>query len=220
MCNNFRNDQQLLAWAEDFDRFLGRVLRMPADPSNLTFRTDVYPKYEALFVRPVDSTDPGGDLEPAVGRWGLIPFFHKGAARDWKAATNNCRSEEMATKPSFRDAFKRKRCIIPATSFCEFTGPKGSMTKHQISSATGGPLFLAGLWASTDCAEGPVESFTMVMQGVGAGDDMERFHNRQPVFLSRENVGAWLDPAADASQVIKSPLAGALVFDPPEPVAA
>lgn len=217
MCNNYRNDAQLNAWAEEFNRFLGRDLVLPFDASNLTYRNDVYPKYEGLFARPVDPQDPAGPLEPAVGRWGLIPFFHKGAAKDWKAATNNCRSEEMATKPAFREAVKRKRCIIPATSFCEFTGPKGKMTKHQISRAGGGPLFMAGLWARTDCAEGPVESYTMVMQGVGEGDDMNRFHNRQPVFLTAENVGAWLDLSADLSDVVRSPMPGSLAFDPPEP---
>lgn len=217
MCNNYKNDAQLTAWAEDFDRFLGRHLTLPLDASNMTWRNDVWPRYEGLFVRPVDADDPLGDLEPAVGRWGLIPFFHKGAAKDWKAATNNCRSEDMATKPSFRDAFKRRRCIIPATSFCEHTGPKGSMTKHTISRAGGGPLFLAGLWGRADLPEGPVESYTMVMQEAADGCDMGPFHNRQPVFLTAENVGIWLDPGADVSAVIRSPPAGTLAFDPPEP---
>lgn len=54
----------------------------------------------------------------------------------------------MATKASFRDAVKSRRCIIPATAICEWTGPKGTMTKHAITRADGGPLFLAGLWAS------------------------------------------------------------------------
>lgn len=220
MCNNYRNDAQLTAWAEDFDRFLGRHLTLPLDPSNLTYRNDVYPKYEGLFVRPIDPQDPAGDLEPAVGRWGLIPFFHKGPAKDWKAATNNCRSEDMATKASFRDAVKRKRCIIPVTSFCEFTGPKGKMTKHQITRAGGGPLFLAGLWASTDCAGERVESYTMVMQEAVDGDDMRPFHNRQPVFLTAENVGIWLDLSADVTEVVRSPLPGSLAFDPPEPAMA
>ena len=217
MCNNYQNEQALNDWAEAHERFLGRVLALPADPSNLTFRADVYPRYEGLFVRPADPAAPAGALEPAVGRWGLIPFFHKGAAKDWKAATNNCRSEEMAAKPSFRDAFKRRRCIIPATSFCEFTGPKGSMTKHRISPAGGGPLFLAGLWGRADLPEGPVESYTMVMQGVRPGDDMEPFHDRQPVFLDAESAAAWLDPATDCQAVLRSPPPGYLAFDPPEP---
>lgn len=220
MCNNYRADGPLYEWAENHDRFLRRRLRVPADPSNMTWRNDVWPRYEGLFVRPVDADDPMGDLEPAVGRWGLIPFFHKGPAKDWKAATNNCRSEEMATKASFRDAFKRRRCIIPATSFCEHTGPKGSMTKHTITRAGGGPLFLAGLWGSANLPEGPVESYTMVMQEAVDGGDMRPFHNRQPVFLTAENVGIWLDPSADVSEVVRSPPAGTLAFDPPEPVRA
>lgn len=220
MCNNYQNDQALIDWAEQHERFLGRVLLTPTDPSNLTWRTDIYPKYEGLFFRLADPSEPGGALEPAVGRWGLIPFFHKGPAKDWKAATNNCRSEEMATKPSFRDAFKSRRCVIPATSFCEHTGPKGAMTKHRITAAGGGPLFLAGLWGRADLPEGPVESYTMVMQAVRPGDDMEPFHDRQPVFLDAASVGAWLDPSADVAAALKSPPAGSLAFDPPHPAPA
>ncbi len=220
MCNNYRSDGPLNQWAEDHDKFLRRRLRVPADPSNLTWRNDLYPKYEGLFVRPVDPQDPAGDLEPAVGRWGLIPWYFKKPAKEWKASTNNARSEGMAESSSFRDAFKSKRCIIPATSFCEFTGPKGSMTKHQISRAGGGPLFLAGLWARADLPEGPVESYTMVMQEAVDGDDMRPFHNRQPVFLTAENVGVWLDPEADTSSVVRSPPPGTLAFDPPAPATA
>lgn len=220
MCNNYRNDKALADWAGDFERLLGRRLALPADPSNLTYRQDVYPKYEGLFVRPADQAEPAGDLEPAVGRWGLIPFFHKGPAKDWKAATNNCRSEEMAAKPSFRDAFKRRRCVIPATAFCEFTGPKGSMTKHTITAADGGPLFLAGLWGSANLPEGPVESYTMVMRGVSAGDDMAPFHDRQPVYLDAAAANIWLDLTADLSELLTAPAAGRLAFDPPTPAAA
>lgn len=60
-----------------------------------------------------------------------MPFFDKGPAKNWNAATNNCRSEEMHEKATFRQILK-ERCIIPATHFVEHTGPKGGMTKHAI----------------------------------------------------------------------------------------
>jgi putative SOS response-associated peptidase YedK len=160
------------------------------------------------------------DLEPAVGRWGVVPWMHKGPAKDWKAQTNNCRSEEMATKASFRDAQKEKRCIIPASYFVEHTGPKGSMTKHKITRADGAPLFLAGLWSRHTWDGEMTESYTMLMQGVADDDDMRPFHDRQPVFLDRDSAGIWLDPALDYAPLLRSPSKGQLAFDPPEPALA
>jgi putative SOS response-associated peptidase YedK len=223
MCNLYTLDPVLNELAEDFDRFLGRRLHLAAGADTLAnqpWKASVWPKYQGLFARPVDPADPAGDLEPAVGTWGVVPFFHKGPAKAWKSSTNNCRSEEMHDKPTFRSALKEKRCIIPATNFVEHTGPKGSMTKHKISMADGSPLFLAGLWARHTWEGETTESYTMVMQEARDGDDMRPFHNRQPVFLDRDSAGIWLNPALDYAPLLRSPAKGQLAFDPPEPVPA
>lgn len=223
MCNLYTLEPTLIALAEDFQRFLSRRLVLSAGPDTLAnqpWKSVVYPKYQGLFVRPVDPQDPGGDLEPAVGRWGVVPFFHKGPAKGWKPQTNNARSEEMAAKPSFRDCVKSRRCIIPATAICEWSGPEGRKTKHMITRADGAPLFLAGLWAHHTWEGDRTESYTMVMQDTAPGDDMHVFHNRQPVVLDRAGVDTWLNCSADYSALLKGPPAGTLVADPPEPVAA
>jgi putative SOS response-associated peptidase YedK len=220
MCNLYTLEPTLMEFAQDFDSFLGRTLRLSAGPETLAnqpWKTWVYPKYQGLFVRPVDAADPGGYLEPAVGRWGVVPWMHKGLAKDWKASTNNCRSEEMASKASFRDALKEKRCIIPATAFYEHTGPQGKMTKHAITPAAGGLHFLGGLWSRHSWEGETTESYTMLMQAAVDGDDMRPFHNRQPVFLDRETAGIWLDPRQDYMPLLKSPPKGHLAFNPPEP---
>jgi putative SOS response-associated peptidase YedK len=223
MCNLYTNNPDLTAWAKAFDEHLALYLELSAGPDTLAnqpWATTVYPKYQGLFVRPVDHRDPTGRLEPAVGRWGVVPFFHKGPAKAWKFPTNNCRSEEMATKASFRDAVKSRRCIIPATAICEWTGPKGTMTKHAITRADGAPLFLAGLWASHTHEGERTESYTMVMQDTAPGDDMHVFHNRQPVVLSRDGAATWLDTGADYSSLLRGPPPGSLIADPPDPVPA
>jgi len=84
----------------------------------------------------------------------------------------------------------------------------------------GGPLFLAGLWASHSHEGERTESYTMVMQETAPGDDMHVFHNRQPVVLNREGAATWLDCRADYAPLLKGPPPGTLVADPPEPVAA
>lgn len=223
MCNLYTLDGALNDWAEAFETFLSRQLVLSAGPDTLAnqpWAKVVYPKYQGLFARPLDPADPGGPLEPVVGRWGVVPFFHKGPAKTWKFPTNNCRSEEMATKASFRDCVKSRRCVIPATAICEWTGPQGSKTKHLITRADGAPHFLAGLWASHTWEGEETVSYTMVMQETREGDDMHAFHNRQPVFLDREGVDAWLDCSGDYAGLLKGPGRATLVADPAEPVRA
>jgi putative SOS response-associated peptidase YedK len=152
--------------------------------------------------------------------WNLTPSFHKGPLKAWKASTNNARSETMATSPAFRDAYKKRRCLVPVTSFTEWTGPKGAKTAHAISRANGGLMFLAGLWDRCVADEGPVESYTLPMIEAVAGDDVAPFHNRQPVVLDAGRAAVWLDLAADPGPILKALPAGTLIADPPRPVAA
>ena len=223
MCNLYTLDPALIELAQDFQKVLGLELKLAAGPdtlSNQPWAKVVYPKYQGLFARPVDANDPAAGLEPVTGRWGVVPFFHKGPAKAWKFPTNNCRSEEMATKASFRDCVKSRRCLIPATSICEWTGPTGAKTKHNITRADGQPLFLAGLWSHHTWEGERTDSYTMVMMDTAPGDDMHPFHNRQPVVLDRAAARTWLDCGGDYAAVLKAPGPGALVADPPEPVGA
>lgn len=76
-----------------------------------------------------------GGREIAVMEWGLIPFF----SRDGKASysTINARSETVQEKPTYREAFKRRRCIVPASGYFEWTGPKGDKMPHFFTRADG-----------------------------------------------------------------------------------
>lgn len=223
MCNAYNLKTDLSRLGEAVSGQLGLDLRFPpgilAATSNLPVPSSVYPRRDGLILRPVDPARPSEGLEPVLAHWNLTPFFHKGPLKAWKASTNNCRSETMATSPAFREAVKRRRCLIPATSFTEWTGPTGSKTAHAISRADGGLLVLAGLWDACVVEGERVESYTMVMMDTREGDDCFRFHNRQPVSLDRDGARAWLDLAADYVPLLKAPPAGTLVADPPDPVA-
>jgi putative SOS response-associated peptidase YedK len=224
MCNAYNLKSSMAAIGEAADRQLRLPLLFPpgvtAKTSNMPVPSSVYPRRDGLFLRPADAASPAAGLEPAVGCWGLVPFFHKGPLKAWKASTNNARSETMATSPAFREAFKRRRCVIPATSFTEWTGPTGHKTAHAISRADGGLLFLAGLWDRCLVEGAPAESYAMVMMDAAGDDFMARFHNRQPIVLDAERAAVWLDLAADPAPVLTASPAGTLVADPPEPVAA
>ncbi|ODT86698.1 SOS response-associated peptidase family protein [Phenylobacterium sp. SCN 70-31] len=221
MCNLYTLAPGLDALAADFEK-LGIKLRLtsPQAFDNQPLKPYVAPKGLGIFARPIDPAAPAEGLEPVVGTWGVIPFFHKGPAKAWKSATNNARSEDMLTKPTWRGIVKTNRCIIPADAFTEWTGPKGAKTKHAITRADGQRLFFAGLWADHTWEGERTESYTMVMQAAGGDDDMAPFHDRQPVVLDRDSARLWLDLSADPLAAIRPPLPGTLAFDPPEPAAA
>ncbi len=90
--------------------------------------------------------DREGRRELVSMRWGLVPMWWQKALKS-VPATFNARAEGIATKPMLRDAFKRRRCIIPASGFYEWTGGKGDKTPHLFSAADGSPILaFAGLW--------------------------------------------------------------------------
>jgi len=218
MCNAYNLTTSLFAIGEALAGQLDQGLVLPdgvtAASSNLPVPEALYPKKDGLFLRPVD-----GGVEPVVGRWGFVPFNHKGPLKAVKFPMNNARSETMASKWPFREATARRRCLIPMTAFTEWTGPVGSKTRHAITAAGGGLLFAAGLWEDSNPDEGPLTSYTMVMTATQPGDDMAPFHDRQPVLLDAGRAATWLDLTADYAPILTALPPGALAFDPPEPAA-
>ena len=125
-------------------------------------------------------------------RWGLVPFFWKKSLND-VPATFNARAETVAEKPMFRDAFKRQRCIIPATGFYEWTGEKGAKIPHLFTAGDGSPvLAFAGLWDRwTDpVSSDEVLSATIIVSG--ASEWMNPYHDRMPVLLAPADFDGWL----------------------------
>ena len=133
-----------------------------------------------------------GSRECALLRWGLVPFW----ARDAKFAytTINARAEEAATKPAYREALKKRRCLVPADAFYEWQRID-KKTKHPYAFALRGaePFAMAGLWERWQPKEGEVlETFTILT--TDPNDLMEPVHNRMPVILEPRNYERWLAP--------------------------
>ena len=125
-------------------------------------------------------------------RWGLIPGWWKKTAREMPA-TFNARAESVADKPMFRDAFRNRRCIIPASGFYEWTGAKGAKQPHLFTAADGSPVLgFAGVWDHCrDPASGDeILSCTIIVCGASAW--MQRFHDRMPVILEPKDFDGWL----------------------------
>jgi putative SOS response-associated peptidase YedK len=125
--------------------------------------------------------------------WGLVPFFAKDASGAAKMI--NARSETLATKPSFRNALRKRRCLIVADGFYEWTGPKGQKQAWYITLPSDGPFGFAGLWElwRSDDRKTELRSCTIITTDASPG--LRDIHNRMPVILRAGAHDAWLDPA-------------------------
>ena len=133
-----------------------------------------------------------GSREFALLRWGLVPFWAKDPKFGY--STINARAEEAAVKPAFRDALKKRRCLVPADAFYEWQriDPK---TKYPFAFAlkSGEPYAFAGLWDSWHGKENEtLETFTILT--TDPNELMEPVHNRMPVILEPKDYERWLDP--------------------------
>ena len=155
---------------------------------------NLQPRYNIAPTTSVDVVRSGDNNRELVSmRWGLVPFFWKKSLKELPA-TFNARAETVADKPMFRNAFKDRRCIIPASGFYEWTGEKGAKQPHLFTAANHAPvLAFAGLWDRWhDHATGDqVLSCTIIVSGASAW--MTPYHDRMPVLLADKDFDGWLD---------------------------
>lgn len=134
----------------------------------------------------------GRKRELALLRWGLIPFWAKDPKIGYR--TINARGETAAVTPSFRAAFRQRRCLVPASGFFEWDKQSGSRQPYRIRRRDGQPMAFAGLWERwQDPREGTViESCTILT--TQANKEVSRIHERMPVILAAVDHPLWLDP--------------------------
>jgi putative SOS response-associated peptidase YedK len=128
-------------------------------------------------------------------RWGLIP--HWADAAKVGSRMFNARAESLTTSPAFRDAFRRKRCLVPVDGFYEWKRDGARRQPYLIGRADGRPLTLAGLWSGwrDPAADRVVRTFTIVTSG--PNDQMADLHDRMPVVVPEAAWSTWLDPRLD-----------------------
>jgi len=162
---------------------------------------DFPPRYNAAPTDklPVVRLDREGNRELALLRWGLIPFW----AKDEKVGFSsiNARAETVATAPAFREAFPRRRCLVPATGFYEWKKlPGGSKQPYNIGMRDGSSFAMAGLWERWTKGPEPIESFTII---TGPPNSLAaELHDRMPVILEPDHWDAWLS-SKDMGEVQK-----------------
>jgi len=125
--------------------------------------------------------------------WGLVPFWAKDKSIGNRLI--NARSETVASKPSFRTAFRKKRCLILADGFYEWKGEKGHKQPMFLTLPDGKPFAFAGLWETWDNKgkeQKPYRSCTILTRE--ASESVRSIHHRMPVILKPEAYELWLSP--------------------------
>jgi len=160
------------------------------------------PRYNIAPSRPVAAVraSAGGGREIVLLRWGLIPSWSKDPAIGNRLV--NARSETVREKPSFRDAFRRRRCLIPADGFYEWQRRDRRKQPYYVRMRDGGLFAVAGLWDRWEGGEGPVESCTILT--TTPNEVVAPIHDRMPVILPREERDRWLDPAPENAAALAS----------------
>jgi putative SOS response-associated peptidase YedK len=182
-------------------RFLNKL--PPAEVARLFAARNVAPNYPARFN--IAPTDPvlavrfnakTGERSLDALRWGLVPYWAKGLSLSAKLI--NARAETLATTPAFREAFERRRCLIPASGFYEWRKDGQARTPYTVV-PTDGPIFaFAGLWENwRDPAAGAdapwLRSCTIVTGEPNAL--LAPIHQRMPVILPEQAWAQWLGEA-------------------------
>lgn len=153
---------------------------------NLGIRFNIAPTQEVPIIRERHE----GGRELALVRWGLVPAWAKEVAAS--APLINARGETVAEKPSFRDAFAKRRCLIPADGFYEWRkGEKGAKQPYRIALPEDTPFAFAGIWERWQSAQGEIlESCALIT--TAASPQIADIHHRMPVILKPETYDSWL----------------------------
>jgi len=182
MCGRIVNRMQPGYLRESFDEVAGAEIL--AEPGLLP-RFNLAPTGFLPGIRLTENNFQ----EWAIFRWGLIPRW---AIPDRiPDRTFNARSETVAEKPTFRDAWKKRRCVIPVSGYYEWTGPKGAKQPFYFHSADDSPVLLAGLWETWRHGDNVVDSCTIITR-TSSGKPAD-YHHRMPVFLDRSSVFPWMN---------------------------
>lgn len=169
------------------------------------FEAETFPLTERYNIAPTQMVPVliergDGQRELTSMRWGLVPHWVKDAA-DFKLNLFNARSETAAEKPSFRDAMRSGRCLIPASGFYEWRDDGDGKQPYYIYRHDGDVIAFAGLYSAWTKGEQPLLSCTILT--TKANDDIAALHERMPVILEADEWQRWLDPFERASRAVE-----------------
>jgi putative SOS response-associated peptidase YedK len=195
MCGRFTLRTPLSVLAKQFEFDLDAAI------GDVRPRYNIAPTQTVFGVRQIEQ---GASRELAKLFWGLIPSW----AKDNKGAYAciNARSDTVATKPTFRSAFKKRRCLVLADGYYEWRKEGKIKQPYFFEADSGQPFAFAGLWEwwrAPDDKDGPgLESCTLL---TGEPNELQAtVHDRMPIIVDPAHYDAWLDPANDNREQLQA----------------
>lgn len=158
----------------------------------VTGSLDVKPRFNIAptqFVAAIRNDEDDG-AELTSFRWGLVPFWAKDPSIGNRMI--NARAETVAEKPSFRNAYRKRRCLILADGFYEWHTEDGAKIPYFISLASGAPFAFAGLWENWQSKETGEVLQTTTIVTTAANEFLSQLHHRMPVVVEPDNAQRWL----------------------------
>ena len=158
---------------------------------------DVQPRYNIAPTQYVAAIRNGADEQRELVklRWGLVPFWAKDPSIGNRMI--NARAETVAEKPSYRNAYKHRRCLVLADGFYEWHRQGDIKTPYYISLASGEPFALAGLWENWTDKDSGESLQTTTLITTDANEFMAPLHHRMPVILEAATATDWLAGSRD-----------------------
>ena len=185
MCGRYLLISPVEAMRRFFD--VGGLLNLPP-------RYNIAPTQDAPVVR----LDKEGRRELILMRWGLVPLWAKDLSIG--ARCINARADSVAEKPAFRDAFERRRCLVPTDGFFEWEKKGKVKQPWRIGPAEDGLMALAGVWERWRAPDGGVvRSYAVVT--TEANELVRPLHDRMPVVVPPEGFSDWLGPETPAERL-------------------
>ena len=158
-------------------------------------RYNIAPSQEVTLLR----LDDNAQLRADNYRWGLVPFWAKDPAIGNRMI--NARAETVAEKPSYRQSFSRRRCVVLASGFYEWHAEVSGKTPFFISRADAQPFGMAGLWDEWARGEGePLRTCTIIT--TAANEFMRNMHDRMPVVMAGDQALGWLNTEAAKDELL------------------
>ncbi len=216
MCGRYASSRRPEDLAEEFEIDAATLTETVTEPLPVDFNVAPTKEVYAVVTRPPAEDEPG-QRQLRVIRWGLVPFWAKDPSIGSRMI--NARMETVDQKPAFRQAFAKRRCLIPADGFFEWypteqLGKNGKPLKQPffIHPKDGSVMAMAGLyeiWRDPTRAEDDPQRFrwTCTILTTTAEDAVGRIHDRMPLLVEPERYAAWLDPTSNDPEELKRLLA-------------
>jgi putative SOS response-associated peptidase YedK len=167
--------------------------------SRLKPRYNGAPSQELLVIRENHET---GERSLDLLRWGLIPHGCDDPSGGRKPI--NAKAETVARLPTFRDAYARRRCIVPVDGFFEWQSTGGSRRPHAVAMRDGSPFAIGGIWENWKSPVSGQWVRTFCIITTPANVMVSRIHDRMPLILASADLERWLGPDTNPADLLRS----------------